>query len=162
REFQKPSIILSDVLFEIDDCFIFQKLLQQANDEYKSDEVVKVEICCIGSKQYNTVASEVKRTLQYSKLELLIEAIEKCISQPWARSKSWNEFVEEVFKLVSCVQKYIKYLESVNENDSNIEIQAECFSQNVKECYNLLAAKMSKANNYEIILLDEYLPEKNM
>ncbi|CAG8736727.1 9894_t:CDS:2, partial [Racocetra persica] len=60
RESQILSTILSDVLFEINDYLIFQDLLQQADIEYKSDEVVKVEVRCVGNKQYNTVASGVK------------------------------------------------------------------------------------------------------
>ncbi|CAG8652574.1 20122_t:CDS:1, partial [Racocetra persica] len=312
RESLKPSTILSDTLFEIDDHLTFQDLLQQADVEYESNEIVKVEIRCVGNKQYNTVASGVKSSLilcrkdernvshirftikdgsiqstsssnqldafniimerstqrslpplkssnskrdklyndilsklkdkdcgwldgkeitigkqfvesltallweldehhqklhdrgcqipeifltlhgyqnkqyykkeshhkkgilQRSKLELLVEAVEKCITQPWAGSESWNEFINEVFMLISCVQKYILYLEHVSNSvntirnaveparnpvdNSNIEIRIECFRQNLKECYKLLATKMHDVNDYEVVLLDEYLP----
>lgn len=63
RESQIPSTILSDVLFEIYDDLTFQDLLQQADIEYKSSEIVKVEVRCVGNKQYNTVASGVKSSL---------------------------------------------------------------------------------------------------
>ncbi|CAG8683358.1 19209_t:CDS:2, partial [Racocetra persica] len=58
RESQTPSTILSNTLFEIDDHLTFQELLQQADCEYQSHEIVKVEIRCVGSNQYYTVASD--------------------------------------------------------------------------------------------------------
>ncbi|CAG8708051.1 3941_t:CDS:2, partial [Dentiscutata heterogama] len=56
-ESQIPSIIISDVLFEIDDYLTFQDFLQQANIEYEVNELVKVKIHCVGNKQCNTFAS---------------------------------------------------------------------------------------------------------
>ncbi|CAG8712671.1 4018_t:CDS:2, partial [Racocetra persica] len=102
-------------------------LLQQADVEYKSDEIVKVEICCIRSKQYNTIAlglDEKETTIGKQFLEnlnaLLWELDEHHEKLKNQRSESWNEFVEEVFKLILCIQKYIKYLESINESVNTI------------------------------------------
>ena len=316
RESQIPSTILSDVLFEIDDDLTFQDLLQQADLEYKSSEIVKVEVRCVGNKQYNTVASGVKSSLalcrkdernvshirftisdgsiqstrstssndylnafnimmeqssirslpppksgntkrdklyndmlfilrekncgwlngnettvgkrfleslnallweldehhqklqdrgcqipefvlslhgyqnkqyykkeshhkkgnlQRSKLDLLVKGIENCISQPWAASDLWSEFIREVFMLISCVQKYMEYLENVNRSvntirnamqparnpldNSDIKILIECFRQDLKDCYKSLATKIRETNAYEVVLLDEYLPQ---
>ncbi|CAG8754069.1 9900_t:CDS:2, partial [Racocetra fulgida] len=43
--------------------------------------------------------------------------------------------------------------------NSDIKILIECFRQDLKDCYKSLATKIRETNAYEVVLLDEYLPQ---
>ncbi|CAG8845776.1 25202_t:CDS:2, partial [Gigaspora margarita] len=63
RESYKPSKIISETLYEIESSKTFGDLLYLADNEYKPNEIVRVEVRCSGSNQYHFYASGVEGSL---------------------------------------------------------------------------------------------------
>ena len=74
------------------------------------------------NKKYNQFyfTSHHKKELKSDILENLVKVIETCISQPWASKNIWEEFIGVVFDLCHTVRKYIRYLNSVNDQMKDI------------------------------------------
>ncbi|CAG8816629.1 18526_t:CDS:1, partial [Racocetra persica] len=115
-----------------------------------------------------------KGVLERTKLELYINAIKESLDQPWASSITWRPFIMQVHQFISTIQKYIEYLENVNQSititrnamnlarnpidNSTVELKLECYFNEVKEQYYELATIVKNLNDYEVISIDEYLP----
>ncbi|CAG8665574.1 8371_t:CDS:2, partial [Racocetra fulgida] len=67
------------------------------------------------NKAKETRANKVLIKWIVSKLELYINAIKESLDQPWASSITWKPFIMQVHQFISIIQKYIEYLENVNQ-----------------------------------------------
>ncbi|CAG8595160.1 6140_t:CDS:2, partial [Racocetra persica] len=56
-----------------------------------------------------------KSNLKRDKLEQLASSLELSVVQPWATNDNWKIIINEVFILISSIQKYAKNLEQINQ-----------------------------------------------
>ncbi|CAG8688872.1 22961_t:CDS:2, partial [Gigaspora rosea] len=116
-----------------------------------------------------------KTTLRRKELEFCADKLEECVLQPWASKSCWNEVITATLELCSVARIYANYLESVNQHvqriqsasiparspkeNSELEMRSSCAINTIQEVYFPIAERIRIANEYEIISLEEYLPE---
>ncbi|CAG8582105.1 15847_t:CDS:10, partial [Gigaspora rosea] len=116
-----------------------------------------------------------KTNLKRDKLEQLASSLELSVVQPWATNDNWNweTIINEVFVLISSMQKYAKNLEQINQvmkeihisdtlarqpaNDLKVYTIEPCQKINIK--YQQLRNFLSNTNDYIEINLERFLPE---
>ncbi|CAG8729603.1 28076_t:CDS:2, partial [Racocetra persica] len=124
---------------------------------------------------YYKNGSHHKTTLKRKDLEFYADKLEECILEPWASKLCWNQVVTASLELCSVARTCANYLETVNqhmqriqlasaparspENNSNLEIRTPCAKNAIKEIYLPIAEHIKDTSEYEIISLEEFLPE---
>ncbi|CAG8533354.1 17703_t:CDS:2, partial [Gigaspora rosea] len=124
---------------------------------------------------YYKNGSHYKTTLKHKELEFYADKLEECILEPWASKLCWDQVVTASLELCSVAHTYANYLETVNqhmqkiqlvsapalspESNSNLEIRSSYTENAVKEIYLPIAEHIRNASDYEIISLEEYLPD---
>ncbi|CAG8603333.1 24620_t:CDS:1, partial [Racocetra persica] len=99
----------------------------------------------------------------------------ECVLQPWASKSCWNKIITATLELCSVAHTYANYLESVNqhvqriqsasisarspEENSELEMRSSYAINTIQKIYFSIAERIRVANEYEIISLEEFLPE---
>lgn len=114
-----------------------------------------------------------KEQLKRENLKDYLKAIEHFITQPWAGQENWKSFISNVFELYHNIQKYISYLELVNDemilNHSkneptrnlldNITLEIRNKQRNFNPKFKNISDLLQNSDFYELHLLDNYLPQ---
>ncbi|CAG8845624.1 23778_t:CDS:2, partial [Gigaspora margarita] len=116
-----------------------------------------------------------KTTLKRKELEIRADKLEECVLEPWASKPSWNEIITATLELCSVARAYANYLETVNqhvlriqssstparspEKNSELEMRSSCTIETMQEIYFPIANRIRAADEYEIVSLEEFLPE---
>ncbi|CAG8559872.1 42298_t:CDS:2 [Gigaspora margarita] len=124
---------------------------------------------------YYKKGSHHKTTLKRKELEFYADKLEECVLEPWASKLCWDQVVTASLELCSVARTYANYLETVNqhmqriqlasaparspESNSNLEIRSSCTENAIEEIYLPIAKHIRDASEYEIISLEEFLPD---
>ncbi|PKC10941.1 hypothetical protein RhiirA5_397792 [Rhizophagus irregularis] len=111
-----------------------------------------------------------KEQLSHKKLEKLVKSLELSIEQPWANDDKWIDFIIQVLLLIKNINKYIIYLQEINQkmntiHNSNVSthnpgcdlmvytIEA---SDSIHSKYEELSDFLFEKDSYKFFDLDEY------
>lgn len=124
---------------------------------------------------YYKNGSHHKTTLRHKELEIHADKLEECILEPWASKLCWDQVVTASLDLCSVARTYANYLETVNqhmqriqsasaparnpESNSNLEIRSSCAANAIKEIYLPIAEHVRNTNEYDVISIEEFLPD---
>ncbi|CAG8722210.1 11859_t:CDS:2, partial [Racocetra fulgida] len=90
-------------------------------------------------------------------LELRADKLEECVLQPWA-TRTYANYLGMVNQHVQRIQSASVPARSP-EKDSILEMRSSCTENTMQEVYFSIVERVKIANEYEIISLEEYLPE---
>ncbi|CAG8752860.1 15084_t:CDS:2, partial [Racocetra fulgida] len=124
---------------------------------------------------YYKNGSHHKAILKHEELEFHADKLEESVLVPWASKPSWDQIISVTIELYSVARSYANYLEAVNkhvqkiqaastptrspEDDNVLEIRPSCLVDDIKDIYFPISEQIKLADKYEVISLEEFLPE---
>ncbi|CAG8842599.1 31256_t:CDS:2, partial [Racocetra persica] len=114
--------------------------------------LVFLELSLYQKNSYYKNGTHHKTTLRRKELEFHANKLEECVLQPWASKYCWNEIITATLELCSVTPRS-------SEKNSELEMRSSCEINTIQEIYFPIAEQIRVANKYEIISLEEFLPE---
>ena len=127
--------------------------------------------------QYYSVTHHKHEDIAYEKLNKLASSLDLSLAQPWTQDILWNLLIEDLYKLIEIVKKYMTYLKKVNNSMNelhkslepardgieNIIVKViEACDQLETSIYNDLNNAILDLSDYEYINIEQYFPKPGM
>ena len=109
-------------------------------------------------------------------MDNLVKSFELSLAQPWTQDNLWTLLIEDLYKLIEMVKKYMVYLEQVNNSMNELHKSLEPVQNGIENImvkiieacdqsdsiYDDLNFAISNLEDYKYINIERYLPEPGM